>query len=194
MKIAAIVATMALALGLGACHGMFQPGDSSGKGAMQTPPAAEEGSGKAHLYVYLGRTHGQLFSYANGRESDFYINGIDVGRVGPADCLFVDLEPGAYDFSWRRSHNLLVEVASDRDYDMLQPGQEVFLALDVDQNFGSLFGPIGWWLDPDTGHLADTFPRGRLAIADRRISRPDTAILAKLHPIAGPQTDLPPSW
>jgi hypothetical protein len=193
----AILAVMALVPCLGACHAMPQqslPGDSPGKSASRSPAAAGEGNGKAHVYVYLGRTHGQLFSYPNWHDSDFYINGIAVGTVTTADYLDIDLEPGVYAFSWRRSHNFLGTIESPRDYDMLQPGQEVFLTLNVDQNAGSLLPPIGWWIDPDTGNIGDAAPLGRVAIIDRRISRPNSAILAQLHPIAGPGTYLPPSW
>jgi hypothetical protein len=194
-SMAAIFAAMTLSVNLGACHGAFlQPGDSAAQIAKPSPPTGGEGAGKAHLYVYLGRVHGQLFSHANGRESDFYINGIDVGTVSGTDYLYIDLEPGVYDFSWQRHHDFPGTVQSAHDYDMVQPDQELFLALNVDRNVGALIAPIGWWIDPDTGHIADTFPRGRLAVADRQVLRPTPAILARLHPIAGPATYLPASW
>jgi hypothetical protein len=182
------MAAVTLAIGLGACHGALPPD------VAQSPPPAEQAAGKAHLYVYLGRVHGQLLSHANGRESDFYINGIDVGSVGSDEFLYVDLEPGVYDFAWRGSHDFLGAVESAHDYDMVQPGQEVFLALNVDRNAGEFIPPLGWWLDPDTGHISDRYPSGRRKIADRHRVRPSPDILARLHPMAGPTTYLPPSW
>jgi hypothetical protein len=198
-----ILSLLALVAGLCGCQSEFDtslPGllsasrDQANHEIPEATGTADERAAKAHLYVFLGQVRGVLFSHANGRTSDFYINGVYVGTIGRAECLYLDLEPGVYDFSWRAREAVLGRVRSSSDADMLQPNQEVLLALNIERNAGALLGPIGWWLDPDRGHIENTPTLKRDIVQDHRILRPGPAVLAQIHPIAGPLTNLPPSW
>lgn len=180
-----------------ACHGAFEAPLSTGATTSVAPTNGQQvrsnfGDNKAQLYVYLGRVHGQVFSHRNWRAARFSINGVDVGLVSQERCLHFELEPGVYSFGWRLDESTLGPVKTAADYDNLLPNQTVYLALNIERNMGALLGPIGWWADPDRGHLADTFPRAPIAVSCKTQSA--SAVMAKLHPIAGPTTDLPPSW
>jgi hypothetical protein len=181
---------LALAVALAACVG---PANRPAANA-NSAPMAKTSPGKAHLYVYLGRVHGQAFNYPNWRQSDFYINGIEVGSIGAGDYLYVELEPGAYNFSWAGRDWGTGPVRSAENVDLLAPDQDVFFALNVDRGAGALLGPIGWWADPDRGRIVDTYPRGRDKVSERRIVRADSKVLAQIRPVVSSTTYLSAKW
>ena len=183
-----------LGLGLAACADyMESPRVSSRPGSPHEQLRGNAGTGgKAIVDVFLGQIHGQVFSSRNWRAANFSVNGVDVGMVTDDGCLHLELEPGVYSFGWRLDDSTLGPVKTAADYDNLQPNQTTYMALNIERNAGALLAPIGWWADPDRGHMADTYPRVPHELTCK--SQPASAIMAKLHPIAGRTTDLPPSW
>lgn len=148
----------------------------------------------AHLYVFLGRIHGQLISRPNWRTSDFYINGVNVGAIDRHNCLQVELEPGVYYFAWHTNSPVWGPVKTSEAVDLLQPGQYAYLTLNIERNAGALLGPIGWWADPDNGIMVDQYPNRRDIPKDGCVLHPIPGAIAKIHPIVSATTALPQTW
>lgn len=188
-----LLGVLALAMALAACAG---PATRPAATASHAPgtPLVKASPGKAHLYVYLGKVYGQVANFPNWRQSNFYINGMEVGAVGADECLYVELAPGVYNFSWEGRDWGMGPVRSGQNVDIVEPDQDLFFALNVSRGVGALTAPVGWWADPDRGRIVDTYPDGRDTVRDRRIVRADTRVLARIRPLVSSTTDLQPKW
>ena len=191
-KAAKIGALFMAAAALTCCHSLPAPPAADAAFASQVK-AGNIADGKAHVYVFLGRTHGLVFDLKNRRDADFYVNGQDIGKIAAGDCLYFELEPGVYNFSWAE-RAWLSPIRSDEDVDLLSPNQDAYLALDVDKNAGSLLGLAGEFFDPNRARIDDRFPAGRYLVSDLNIILPKSDVASRIHPLVAANTNLPPSW
>lgn len=185
-------ALLSLLLVLAGCHSL--PEQAIAEPSLASQIKAETiKDGKAHVYIYLGTIHGLVFDLGNWHAADVFINGTKVGSVDSGDCLYVELDPGVYRFSWLE-RTWFQPVRSSEDVDLLDADENVFLALDIEKNAGYVFGPIGEFFDPDRGMIKDTHPEGHDDITGLTVVLPDRDALARIHPLVSQNSYLPPSW
>ena len=137
--------------------------------------------GEAHVYAYLGTYHGLLFNLAERGPSAFFINGSNVGTVNYRQCMFIELPPGTYSFSWKQ--NVAGGSSAPATRFTLAPNQNAFLPFDIHQTMGAAFGLIGALADPSTGSVADRTAVGLKEIRNMKIILPEESVVAKIRPL-----------
>ena len=147
-----------------------------------TAKAGTVNDGNAHVYAFLGTWHHLLIDYENAAPANFFVNGANVGGVNKDECLFVELPPGTYKFSWQQRTSFKPATADPMTFN-LAPNQNAFVAFDVTTGVGVLLGPIGALVDGLDGSVVDRSADGFHAVKDMKIVLPDKAVVEKIRPM-----------
>ena len=139
--------------------------------------------GKAHVYIFHGTFHRALIDGKVLVPIDVYANGSNIGGINKGDVLFVELQPGIYNFSWTERTKSSMAVHAEPVSFSLKADQNLFLALDMRTGVGHFFGAIGALAEGIDASINDRSSEGVATVQNLKVVLPNSGMVPS--PIGG---------
>ena len=137
--------------------------------------------GNAHVYAFLGTMHA-VFDTSVASPANFFVNGKNIGGINKGECMFIELLPGTYKFSWQERALSSPVMASPVAF-KIAASQNVFVAFDFKAGAGAMFGAIGALAEGVTGSVVNRSGDGFQTIQNMKIVLPDESAVGMLRPM-----------
>jgi len=156
--------------------------------------------GKAHVYAFLGKVHSTHLTASHRDSSNFIVNGECLGGISRNECMFIEIPPGTYTFSFQERTPIQPARTNPVTFN-IEADQNVFVAFDIFirsrsidyMMLGAAGGPPAVAAGSAAGALAasivfddqvvDKSEEGVKTIQHMKIVLPDSIALEKIQPL-----------